>query len=77
MTHGIQGLVAKLYRSAAASDVEGHPADGEWKRELARRFKKAAKTLKQSHCCATMQEPGICGGCYVSEALSEIEGSPE
>ena len=72
-------LVAKLYRSADASDVEGYPADGEWKREIVRRFKKALATLRRDHFESSgheYPESSHGGYCIVCEIIREIEGSP-
>ena len=27
--------------------------------------------LRRAHCCATLQDDGTCGGCFVSEALEK------
>lgn len=35
---------------------------------------KLLEALKKSHACATIQEDGSCGGCFVSEAIANAEG---
>lgn len=74
----LEELVAKLYRSADASEVEGYPSAGEWKRELVRRFKKAVATLRRDHFERSghkYPESAHGGYCMVCQIICEIEGS--
>jgi len=39
-----------------------------------KKVEKLREALERSHCCATIDESGNCGGCFVSEALADTEG---